>query len=115
MSAAGAALHALLDTAVVLLNPPGPVPSGAELSVIYAPVVPFSPGALRGAAVSAHVDQTLTRSLVRAVRPGGRIMGPGSVAVPAGVDELARDAHGWVGARRPDAESALVSLSRRGR
>jgi len=43
ISGAGAALHALLDTAVVLLNPPGAVPVGGDVSVIYAPVVPFRP------------------------------------------------------------------------
>jgi hypothetical protein len=114
-SAAGAALHALLDTAVVLLNPPGPVPSGAELSVLYAPVVPFSEGLVRAAALSAEADQALTASVVRAVRPGGRIMGPASVTVPAGLDELARDARGWVAVRRPDAGAVPVTLSRRGR
>jgi hypothetical protein len=48
------------------------------------------------------------------VRPGGRIMGPASVAVPAGLDELARDARGWVAARHPDAGAVPVTLSRRG-
>jgi hypothetical protein len=111
-SAAGAALHALLDTAVVLLNPPGPVPSGAELSVIYASVVPFSPGLLRGAALSAAVDRELADSVVPALRPGGRIMGPTAVAVPLGVAELARDAHGWVGTRRTGTDAVPVALTR---
>jgi hypothetical protein len=111
-SAAGAALHALLDTAVVMLNPPGPVPAGAELSVIYAPVAPFSPGLLRGAALSQGVDPALADSVVGALRAGGRIMGTIAVAVPAGVAELARDAHGWVGTRRAEPTTVPVSLSR---
>jgi hypothetical protein len=111
-SAAGAALHALLDTAVVMLNPPGPVPPGAELSVIYAPVAPFSPGLLRGAALSQGVDPALADSVVGALRAGGRIMGPISVAVPAGVAELARDGHGWVGTRRAEPTTVPVTLSR---
>jgi hypothetical protein len=111
-SAAGAALHALLDTAVVLLNPPGPVPLGAELSVIYASVVPFSPGLLRGAALSAAVDRQLAESVVPALRAGGRIMGPTAVPVPSSVAELARDAHGWVGTRRAGTDVVPVVLTR---
>jgi len=111
-SAAAAALHALLETAVVMLNPPGPVPPGAELSVIYAPVAPFSPGLLRGAALSHGVDPVIADSVVGALRAGGRIMGPISVAVPAGVAELARDGHGWVGTRRAVPTTVPVTLSR---
>jgi hypothetical protein len=113
ISAVGAALHALLDTAVVLLNPPGAVPAGGDVSVIYAPVVPFSPGLLRGAALSHGVDPVLADSVVPALRAGGRIMAPVSVSVPSGVAELARDAHGWVGTRRAaEPASVPVSLSR---
>lgn len=111
-SAAGAALNALLDTAVVMLNPPGPVPAGAELSVIYASVAPFSPGLLRGAALSQGVAPALADAVVGALRPGGRIMGPVSVSVPSGVAELARDARGWVGTRRAESTTVPVSLSR---
>jgi hypothetical protein len=113
ISGAGAALHALLDTAVVLLNPPGAVPVGGDVSVIYAPVVPFSPGLLRAAALSQGVDPGLADSVVPALRAGGRIMGPVSVSVPSGVAELARDALGWVGTRRAaEPTSVPVSLSR---
>jgi hypothetical protein len=113
ISAVGAALHALLDTAVVLLNPPGAVPGGGDVSVIYAPVVPFSPGLLRGAALSHGVDPVLADSVVPALRASGRIMGPLSVSIPSGVAELARDAHGWVGTRRAaEPASVPVSLSR---
>ncbi|MFI5249646.1 MAG: hypothetical protein ACHQTF_06745 [Gemmatimonadales bacterium] len=111
-SAAGAALHALLDSAVVMLNPPGPIPTGAELSVIYAPVAPFSPGLLRGAAVSQSVDPALADSVVGALRASGRIMGPVTVPVPSGVAELARDAQGWVGTRLAEPTTVPVTLSR---
>ncbi len=111
-SAVAAPLNALLDTAVVMLNPPGPVPASAELSVIYASVAPFSPGLLRGAALSEGVSSALADSIARAVRPNGRVMGPISVAVPAGVAELARDAHGWVGTRRAEPTTVPVTLTR---
>jgi hypothetical protein len=111
-SAVAAPLHAMLDTAVVMLNPTGPVPAGAELSVIYAPIAPFSPGLVRGAALSEGVDPALADSIADVVRPGGRIMGPVAVAVPAGVAELARDAHGWVGTRRAEPTTVPVTLTR---
>jgi hypothetical protein len=39
-------------------------------------------------------------------------MAPLSLAVPSGVTELARDAHGWVGARQAETSAIPVSLSR---
>ena len=111
-SAAGAALHAMLDSAVVMLNPPGPVATDAETSVIYASIVPFSPGLARGAALSADVSRAVADSVVSAVRPGGRVMGPVSVPLPGGVVELARDAYGWVGTRHSEPTSVPVSLAR---
>jgi uncharacterized protein YbaR (Trm112 family) len=112
MGAVGAPLRALTGTALVLLNPPGPVPAGGDLSVIYGPVAPFAPGSLRGAAFSAAPTVEVVASVIAAVRPGGRLMAPLALPVPPGVAELARDAHGWVGARQAEASMIPVSLSR---
>jgi hypothetical protein len=108
----GPSLHALLGTALVLLNPLGPVSADGELSVVYGPVAPFAPGTLRGAALGSTPEASVVDSVTAALRPGGRIMAPVSLAVPAGVTELARDAHGWVGARRAESSTTPVSLSR---
>ncbi len=111
-AAVGPSLHALIGTALILLNPPGPVSAADDLSPIYGPVAPFAPGSLRGAAFSVTAGAGVVASVVAAVRPGGRLMAPLSLAVPSGVTELARDAHGWVGARQAETSAIPVSLSR---
>jgi uncharacterized protein YbaR (Trm112 family) len=111
-AAVGASLHTLIGTALVLLNPPGPISAGGDLSVIYGPVAPFAPGSLRGAAFSATPGAGVVASVIAAVRPGGRVMAPLALAVPPGVAALARDAHGWVGARQAEASTTPVSLTR---
>jgi hypothetical protein len=51
-------------------------------------------------------------SLVRAVRPGGRVLAPASTPRPEGVRELARDDDEWVGVA--ELPSSLIPLARRG-
>jgi hypothetical protein len=111
-AAVAPSLHALLGTALVLLNPLGPASGDGDLSVVYGPVAPFAPASLRGAALGPAPDPSVVDSVTAALRPGGRLMAPVSLAVPPGVTELARDAHGWVGVRRTEPSATPVSLSR---
>ena len=50
--------------------------------------------------------------MASALRAGGRLVGPASVAVTAGVQELARDDRQWVGVKR-DVTSRLVTIGQR--
>lgn len=75
--------------------------------------VPLGVETLAGAAVdAAHAEPAMLDSVVRAVRRGGRVIAPADTPLPAGVQELARDAHEWV-AEVTTRASGLVELRRR--
>lgn len=92
-------------------------PAGRPPSAIRAAGgVPLAAASLRGAWLDeATASGALLDGVVRALRPGGRLVAPAGVAVPAGIRELARDGREWVGER--DAAvigaSAPVTLRRR--
>lgn len=108
-----AALAEMVSTRVLLVNPPDHE-WAPGVSVIHAdPVAPLAPGQARGLAMRGALAATFVESLVRAVRSGARVVGEGGVSLPAGVQELARDANAWVGAQT-DAPSVPITLKRRG-
>jgi hypothetical protein len=111
-AAVGPSLHARFGTALVLFNPTGPLPGDVEWSLVFGPLAPFAPGTLRGAALSMASGPDAIASVTAALRPGGRLMAPLSLPVHPGISELARDAHGWVGARQVEQSAVPVSLSR---
>ena len=104
------AVQRLVETAIVLQNPPKNV-SGIPAGVIECTdTAPFAPSSLRAGAIDESASDALRASVVRTVQSGGRIIGPLSMPVPADVNELDRDERIWVGERlgnRP-----LVSLRR---
>jgi hypothetical protein len=114
---AAEALSRIVPIGMVLLNPPGRPRGGEARSPVYAPVAPVAQGSIRAAAAEGHADAALVDSLVRALRPGGRLLGSADLGVPAGVRELARDADGWVGERLavegPARDGPPIALRRR--
>lgn len=92
---------------VVLDHTAGPVADDGVSVLLVADRIPLAPGSLRGIALD-H-GSIPSASAVRAVAAGGRVVGPASLAVPAGVEELARDQTSWVGERRVE---TLIALSR---
>jgi hypothetical protein len=85
------------DTPLLLLNPPatyGGEPSGV---ILCGDAVPIAPAAARAAALDTAMSAAQIASVVRAVRAGGRIIGPVALPLPAGVTEVARDEQLWVG------------------
>lgn len=108
-------LAGLVHTPLVLVNPP----AGAELSRAAAVIetgaaLPLAPGVARAAAL----DPALAASpdiVLRAVRAGGRVLGPADLPLPAGATEVARDTREWVAEKKaaPEPVSRLVPLTRR--
>lgn len=97
-------LAAFADAPLVLLDPPDDRAAPFATIVRGAPVVPFAARSVRGvllvdawASDAARVD-----SAVAALAPGGRLVAPAVLALPAGVRELARDASEWVAERAAD-------------
>jgi uncharacterized protein YbaR (Trm112 family) len=85
------------DTPIALWNPP--LRYGGEPSAVMLcdGGVPLAAGSVRAAALDGDVSQEQVASAVRAVREGGRLIGPAAMPLPAGVNEVARDQWVWVG------------------
>lgn len=103
------ALRELVETPLILVDPPAGVEGEPGVSVLLSDEsIPLATGAARGTAI--HGDAPFRASeAVRITRGGGRLVGPSSAVLPAGVRELARDDTLWVGEREP-VPSPLVTL-----
>jgi hypothetical protein len=83
------ALSTVVDAHILVLDPTS---VQAQASRVYAGgAVPLAAASVRAAATDTP------DAVVRAVKPGGRIVAPVSAPVPPGVKELARDEQYWVG------------------
>lgn len=110
--AAAPALAAMITAPLLLIDPPAGVESRGAISIVVTGGrVPVAEGSMRAAAVDASQSPEGVATIVAAVRPGGRVVGPASVATPAGVREIARDETLWIG-EREGAASPLVGLRR---
>ena len=97
-------LRRLTDVPLVLVNPPA---EAARLDVAAVVEVadhfPFAAASCHAAALSREAPERLTTSIVRAIRPGGRVVARASLRLPDGVTEIVRDEREWVGERVRDA------------
>lgn len=96
------AIHAgmisqMTDAPLVLVNHSIAAPAHAAAGAVRARVVPFAESSARAIALDEMSSSGIVVSGVRAVKPGGRVLGPITMAVPAGVTELVRDDRVWVG------------------
>ena len=73
--------------------------------------IPVAPGSVLGVAFDAWFPAKLVASAMRAVRPGGRIVGPVTIPAPAELSVLAHDENYWVAQKAPE----VVKLSRASR
>jgi hypothetical protein len=107
-------IRRLSDTPLVLVNPPGDLSADVAGAIATRDAVPFAASAARAAALDGAMSPALVASAVRAVRVGGRVLGPASLDVPDGVTELVRDDRVWVGEKTaaPEATPRLVPLTR---
>lgn len=104
-------IQKLSETPIVLVNPPPGVGGQPAGVMLCADAVPLAAGSMRAAALDGELSPSLLESVVRAVRAGGRVVGPTALPVPDGVRELDRDASMWVGEK--EGTLRLVSLDRR--
>ena len=101
----------LSDTPLVVVNPAGPVGDVAGIMIV-GDTLPMARGSARGAALDA--DERLARSIVGAVRAGGRVMGPVALPLPATLSELVRDDRVWVAEKNvaPNEAPRLTPITR---
>ena len=101
---------------LVLVNPPEGIASGDGVSIVLSATAPIATGSLSAIALDAGADGAMIASLVKALRGGGRMVGPVTMALPDNLVEITRDSDLWVA--RLDAEatvSAPILPTRRSR
>jgi hypothetical protein len=105
-------LSLIAESRVLALN----APSGVEESetvglLLVGSEIPVAPGSVLGVALDASFPAGILASAVKAVRPGGRIVGPTEMPPPAELVVLAHDENYWVAEKAPE----VIKLSRAGR
>jgi len=107
-------IRSMSPAQLLLVNPPEGVPSGDGISIVRGRVAPLAAGSVNAAALDAVENGEMVASVVRAVRGGGRLLGPAGASIPEGFTELVSDADVWVAGLAAGASvSAPVPLTRR--
>jgi hypothetical protein len=102
-------LRTLVETPLILIDPPAGVIGEPGISVLRCDaVLPLAEGAARAVAMDAGGAPRIA-SVVRATRAKGRIIAPVEIPTMEGVRELARDEAIWIGEREA-LPSPLVTL-----
>jgi hypothetical protein len=105
-------LSEMAEVRVLALNPPAEVKESPTVGLLHVgSEIPVAPGSLLGVALDAWFPATMVASAIKAIRPGGRVVGPTVIPPPAELAVLAHDDAYWVAEKAPD----VVKLSRAGR
>jgi len=105
-------LSQMAEVRVLGLNAPAEVKESETVGLLrVGSKIPVAPGSVFGVALDAWFPATIIESAVRAVRPGGRIVGPAAIPAPAELSVLARDDNYWVAQKAPE----VVTISRASR
>jgi uncharacterized protein YbaR (Trm112 family) len=108
-------LSQLVETPLVLVDPPPGVEGSPGVSVLLTDggPLPLAPGAARGVAIGTASAARLA-SAVGVLKVFGRLVASVAVPLPHGVRELARDDTLWVGERERPASPLVALHVRRG-
>src|SRR5215210_2323372 len=105
-------LSEIAEVRVLALNAPAAVRESARVGLVrVGSEIPVARGSVFGVALDAWFPAKLVESAVRAVRPGGRIVGPVTIPAPPELSVLAHDDNYWVALKAPE----VVKLSRASR
>ena len=105
-------LSEMAEVRVLALNAPAEVKESETVGLLrVGSKIPVAPASVFGVALDAWFPVTIVESAVRAVRPGGRIVGPAATPTPAGLSVLAHDDNYWVAQKAPE----VVTISRASR
>jgi uncharacterized protein YbaR (Trm112 family) len=102
-------LSVMTETRILALNPSERVEESESVGLLrVSHAIPLAPESVLGVALDASFSAAIVASALKAVRPGGRIVGPTTIDAPADLAVLARDETYWV-AEKP---VEMVSLRR---
>jgi hypothetical protein len=96
-------LSEMSEVRVLALNAPSEVRESERVGLLrVAAEIPLATGSVLGVAFDAWFPPDFAESAARVVRPGGRVVGPASAAVPSGFTVLAHDDKYWVAEKPPE-------------
>jgi hypothetical protein len=105
-------LSLMSEVRVLALNPPSGVEESETVGLLLVGShIPAAPGSVLGIALDSSFPPEIVASAVKAVRPGGRIVGPAEIPPPPDLLVLAHDESYWVAEKAPE----VIKLSRAGR
>jgi len=111
---AGAAqeLSVMTEARVLALNPDKGLEESETVGLLRVGTeIPVAPGSIFGIALDASFPAEILASAVKALRAGGRIVGPTEIPPPSELLVLAHDESYWVAEKAPE----VIKLSRAGR
>ena len=95
-------LSTLAEVRVIALNPEPDVRETASVGLVRGvSEIPVAADSCMGVAFDAWFNSAIVAAAVRAVRPGGRVVGPAAIPPPAELAVLAQDADYWVARKTP--------------
>lgn len=105
-------LSALAEIRVLALNASAEVKESETVGVVHVgSEIPVAPGSVLGVALDPWFPAKIVASAVRAVRPGGRVVGPVTIPAPPELSVLAHDDAYWVAQKAPE----VIKISRASR
>lgn len=105
-------LSLMTEGRVLALNPESGVEESETVGLLLVgSEIPVAPGSVLGVALDASFPAGIVASAVKAVRAGGRIVGPAEIPPPSELAVLARNEDYWVARKAPE----VIKLSRAGR
>jgi uncharacterized protein YbaR (Trm112 family) len=105
-------LSEMAEVRVLALNAPDEVKEAPTVGLLrVGSDIPVEPGSVLGVALDAWFPAKIVESAVRAVRPGGRVVGPAIMPAPPELSVLAHDDRYWVAQKAPE----VIKLSRASR
>jgi hypothetical protein len=105
-------LSVMTEARVLALNPDKGVEESETVGLLRVGTeIPVAPGSIFGVALDSSFPAEILASAVRAMRPGGRIVGPTEIPPPSELLVLAHDENYWVAEKAPE----VIKLSRAGR
>jgi hypothetical protein len=101
----------MTETRVLALNAGSAVEESETVGLLrVSREIPLAGGSALGAAIDETFAPEILASVIKVVRPGGRIVGPASIVPPAELAVLARDERHWVAEKAAE----MISLHRAG-
>ena len=105
-------LSEMAEVRVLALNAAADVEESPTVGLLQVgSAIPVQTGSVLGVALDPWLPAKIIDSAVKAIRPGGRVVGPVNMTPPPGLAVLAHDDHYWVAQKAPE----VIKLSRASR